>query len=154
MIAREDAMALVFQYRLASHVPGSTTTTGNALSGGVVGFSPDGRYVLFESLASNLAGSDSNGVSDLFLYDTLDFSVDLVSHIPVSTTTAANGPTGAGGAFFSPDDRYLLFQSDASNLAGDVNGTTDVFLYDTQQQRYSAESRFRPAICHGERREH
>jgi hypothetical protein len=132
MIAREDAMALVFQYRLASHVPGSTTTTGNALSGGVVGFSPDGRYVLFESLASNLAGSDSNGVSDLFLYDTLDFSVDLVSHIPVSTTTAANGPTGAAGAFFSPDDRYLLFQSDASNLAGDVNGTTDVFLYDTQ----------------------
>jgi hypothetical protein len=46
-------MALVFQYRLASHVPGSTTTTGNALSGPAT-FSPDGRYVLFDSLASNL----------------------------------------------------------------------------------------------------
>jgi Tol biopolymer transport system component len=125
-------MALVFQYRLVSHVPGSTTTAGNALSG-PASFSPDGRYVLFDSLASNLAGSDSNGGSDLFLYDSLDFSVDLVSHIPASTTTAANSATDAGGAFFSPDDRYLLFQSGASNLAGgDLNGGTDVFLYDTQ----------------------
>ncbi len=126
-------MALVFRYKLVSHLPGSTTTTGNAFSGGAASFSPDGRYVLFESLASNLAGSDSNGGSDLFLYDSLDFSVDLVSHNPASTTTTANGPTGAGGAFFSPDDRYLLFQSEASNLAGgDLNGGTDVFLYNTQ----------------------
>src|SRR6266542_462888 len=126
-------MALVFRYKLVSHLPGSTTTTGNAFSGGAASFSPDGRYVLFESLASNLAGSDSNGGSDLFLYDSLDFSVDLVSHNPASTTTTANGPTGAGGAFFSPDDRYLLFQSEASNLAGgDLNGGTDLFLYNTQ----------------------
>jgi len=62
-------MALVFQYRLASHVPGSTTTTGNAFRG-AGSFSPTGRYVLFDSSASNLAGSDSNASSDLFLYDT------------------------------------------------------------------------------------
>ncbi len=74
-------MALVFQYRLASHVPGSTTTTGNAFRG-AGSFSPTGRYVLFDSSASNLAGSDSNAGSDLFLYDTQDFSVDLVSHVP------------------------------------------------------------------------
>ena len=60
-------MALVFRYKLVSHLPGSTTTTGNAFSGGAASFSPDGRYVLFESLASNLAGSDSKGGSDLFL---------------------------------------------------------------------------------------
>jgi Tol biopolymer transport system component len=79
------------------------------------------------------AGSDGNGGSDLFVYDTLDFSVDLVSHIQASTTTTANSATDAGGAFFSPDDRYVLFQSGASNLAGgDLNGGTDVFLYDTQ----------------------
>jgi hypothetical protein len=125
-------MALVFQYRLVSHVPGSTTTAGNASSGGG-GFSPDGRYVLFDSLASNLAGSDSNAGSDLFFYDTQDFSVDLVSHIPGSTTTAANLPTDAGGAFFSPDSRYVLFDSTASNLTGsDNNAASDLFLYDTQ----------------------
>jgi Tol biopolymer transport system component len=134
-------MALVFRYKLVSHLPGSTTTAGNALSG-PASFSPDGRYVLFESLASNLAGSDSNGGSDLFLYDSLDFSVDLVSHIPASTTTAANSATDAGGAFFSPDDRYLLFQSGASNLAGgDLNGGTDVFLYDTQNSSVTLLSR-------------
>jgi hypothetical protein len=125
-------MALVFQYRLVSHVPGSTTTAGNASSGGG-GFSPDGRYVLFDSLASNLAGSDSNAGSDLFFYDSEDFSVDLVSHIPGSTTTAANLPTDAGGAFFSPDSRYVLFDSTASNLTGsDNNAASDLFLYDTQ----------------------
>src|SRR6266540_3980552 len=92
-------MALVFQYRLASHVPGSATTTGNAFRG-AGSFSPTGRYVLFDSSASNLAGSDSNAGSDLFLYDTQDFSVDLVSHFPGSTTTAANAPTDADRAIF------------------------------------------------------
>jgi hypothetical protein len=136
-------MALVFRYKLVSHLPGSTTTTGNAFSGGAASFSPDGRYVLFESLASNLAGSDSNGGSDLFLYDSLDFSVDLVSHIPASTTTTANGPTSAGGATFSPDDRYVLFQSEASNLAGgDLNGSTDVLLYNTQNSSVTLLSHF------------
>jgi FG-GAP-like repeat/WD40-like Beta Propeller Repeat len=125
-------MALVFQYRLVSHVPGSTTTAGNA-SSGAASFSPDGRYVLFDSFASNLAGSDGNGGSDLFVYDTQDFSVDLVSHIPASTTTAANGPADAARAVFSSDSRYALFASDASNLAGsDGNAGSDLFLYDTQ----------------------
>jgi Tol biopolymer transport system component len=128
---------------LGGCLPGSTTTTGNAFSGGAASFSPDGRYVLFESLASNLAGSDSNGGSDLFLYDSLDFSVDLVSHIPASTTTTANGPTSAGGATFSPDDRYVLFQSEASNLAGgDLNGSTDVLLYNTQNSSVTLLSHF------------
>jgi hypothetical protein len=126
-------MALVFQYRLVSHVAGSTTTTGNASSGGGASFSPDGRWVLFDSTASNLAGSDSNGGSDLFVYDTQDSSVDLVSHIAGSTTTAANVATDAAGAIFSPVGRYVLFDSAASNLVGsDSNGGSDLFLYDTQ----------------------
>src|SRR5919201_2496375 len=125
-------MALVFQYRLASHTPGSTTTTGNAPSGGA-SFSPNGRYVLFDSLGSNFAGSDNNLGTDLFLYNTQDFSVDLVSHIPASTTTASNGPTGARHAIFSADSRYILFASSASNLTGiDSNSASDLFLYDTQ----------------------
>jgi hypothetical protein len=125
-------MAVVFQYKLASHTPGSTATTGNASSGGA-SFSSNGRYVLFDSMASNFAGSDSNAASDLFLYDTQDFSVDLVSHIPSSLTTAANGPTGAARAIFSVDSRYVLFDSTASNLTGsDVNAASDLFLYDTQ----------------------
>jgi hypothetical protein len=124
-------MALVFQYKLVSHIPGSTTTTGNASSGGA-SFSPNGRYLLFDSQASNLAGSDSNGGSDLFVYDTLDFSVDLVSHIPGSTN-AANAPTDAAGANFSADSQYVLFDSTASNLTGsDSNAASDLFLYDTQ----------------------
>jgi WD40-like Beta Propeller Repeat len=125
-------MALVFQYRLVSHVPGSTTTAGNASSGGS-SFSPNGRYVLFDSTASNLAGSDNNSGSDLFVYDTLDFSVDLASHIPASTTTAANAATASARAIFSSDGRYVLFESGASNLTGsDSNGGLDLFLYDTQ----------------------
>jgi Tol biopolymer transport system component len=121
---------------LVSHASGSTTTTANNASPvSVATFSPDGRYVLFDSRATNLgAFVDTNGVSDLFLFDRQDLSIDLVSHIPGSTTTAGSGATfGTSGATFSPNGRYVLFRSDASNLiANDGNGSTDVFLYDTR----------------------
>src|SRR6266540_5207235 len=106
-------MALVFQYRLASHVPGSARTTGNAFSG-AGSFSPTGRYVLFDSSASNLAGSDSNASSDLFLYDTQDSSVDLVSHAAGLMRTTANGQSSS--LAFAPDGNHVLFTSRATNL--------------------------------------
>jgi FG-GAP-like repeat len=118
---------------LVSHVAGSTTTTANGGSGvSALTFSPDSRYVLFDSLASNLARTDPNASLDLFLYDTQDFSVDLVSHVPGSATTAGNGGSSAVAQPFSQDSRYVLFNSFASDLAAtDTNGADDAFLYDT-----------------------
>ena len=45
--------------------------------------------------------------------------------------TPGNG--GAGGSDISDDGRYIAFASTSDNLvAGDVNGTTDIFVRDTQ----------------------
>src|SRR5262249_29724218 len=54
---------------LASHVAGNPTKTGNGLSDqAVIGL--DGKYVAFQSAASNLVAGDQNGVKDAFLFST------------------------------------------------------------------------------------
>jgi Tol biopolymer transport system component len=110
-------------------------TTGKTLCASCAGngnsqtpsLSDDGRRVAFTSLAGNLTPGDSNGVSDIFLYD---FSNATLRRISVSSGgTQANGPSEAPD--LSPDGRFIAFSSAASNLvAGDVNGYPDIFLHD------------------------
>lgn len=85
--------------------------------------SKDGRYVLFESLASNLDAGDTNGVGDLFIHDRVLGETYLMSSdasgIPANASTAM--------AAFSGDGRYVAFASDANNLvAADKNAVSDV----------------------------
>ena len=85
--------------------------------------SADGRYVAFESLASNLVAGDTNGVRDLFLRDTLAGTTTRVSVDALGGE--ANGPSTA--PCLSGD--FLAFSSMASNLvSGDTNGVADVFV--------------------------
>jgi Tol biopolymer transport system component len=91
--------------------------------------SADGRYIAFTSEASNLVAGDTNKQSDVFVHDMATGSTVRAS--VASDGTAGNG--GSRGAAISSDGRYLVFESDASNLvAGDTNQQTDVFLRDLQ----------------------
>ena len=47
----------------------SETSANNIATGGVM--SADGRYVVFQSTATNLVGGDVNGFFDVFLRDTV-----------------------------------------------------------------------------------
>ncbi|MGO4704760.1 hypothetical protein AB4072_03145 [Microvirga sp. 2MCAF38] len=89
--------------------------------------SADGRYALFESDAANLVTDDTNGVPDLFRKDLLTGEIIRVS-------TAADGAQANGGSYnlqISTDGRYVLFESDATNLVtGDTNGERDIFRKD------------------------
>lgn len=89
--------------------------------------SDDGRYVAFESYASNLVPGDTNVQVDVFVRDRATGSTARVS-------VAADGSQGNGRsaqARISADGRYVVFLSDASNLvAGDSNAATDIYLYD------------------------
>jgi len=98
-------------------------------SSGQASFSPDGRYVLFYSGASNLVADDTNGVGDIFVKDLQTGAVQRVS-----TDTAGVQANGSSGqASFSPDGRYVVFVSEASNLvANDVDGVSDIFVKDFQ----------------------
>ncbi len=89
--------------------------------------SADGRYVAFSSSASNLVPDDTNGVSDIFVYDR---QTDRIERVSVD----ADGNEGNGKSTLSAisaDGRYVAFGSRASNLVlSDTNGTQDVFVYD------------------------
>ena len=90
-------------------------------------FSADGRYVVFDSEASNLVAGDTNGRSDIF-------RKDLKTGEVVRLSTDADGSQLASSSYkgwVSGDGRYLTFESDASNLVeGDTNGRIDVFRKD------------------------
>lgn len=90
--------------------------------------SSDGRFVAFQSSASNLVSGDTNGLSDVFVFDRQTRTTTLVS-VDVSGA-AANGNSGPG-LDISGDGRYVVFQSSASNLiVGDTNARSDVFVRD------------------------
>jgi len=101
-------------------------TQGNGDSG-CPSISADGRYVAFQSYASNLVPGDTNEVGDVFVHDRLTGQTTRVS-------VASDGTEGndySRRPSISADGRYVAFASLASNLVpGDTNGTWDVFVHD------------------------
>ncbi|WP_304608569.1 S-layer family protein [Inquilinus sp. Marseille-Q2685] len=108
-------------------VDGSGTSANNIATGGVM--SADGRYVVFQSTATNLVGGDANGFFDVFLRDTLTGTTTLIS----TATGGTQGNNVSSVAAVTDDGRYVFFNSSATNLVGgDTNGGLDVFMRDTQ----------------------
>ncbi len=93
--------------------------------------SPDGRFVLFSSLANNLVTNDNGYLRlDVFLRDRGSNSTVLISP-NFRGNGGGNGNSLAGN--ISTNGRYAVFQSDAGDLLpGDTNGVTDIFVRDTQ----------------------
>ena len=102
---------------------GSTTriTDGNGMSR-LPSISADGRYVVFDSMASNLVPDDTNGFMDVFVWD----------RATGTTTRITNGNDESGDAVISADGGSITFDSQASNLVpDDTNGfKRDVFVWD------------------------
>jgi hypothetical protein len=105
---------------------------GNANSGGVfngVSMSADGRFIAFDSDASDLVQNDTNGRFDVFVRDMTDGKTRRVSIS--SQGHQGNGDSGFDGVAISGDGTTVAFDSVASNLvAGDTNKTGDVFVRD------------------------
>ncbi len=89
--------------------------------------SADGRYVAFESSASNLVEDDGNNMNDVFVYDRLSRHVKRIS-------VKSNGRQANNASFapsISADGRWVGFASFANNLVNDdTNGQFDVFVRD------------------------
>jgi Tol biopolymer transport system component len=115
---------------------GQTTRVSVATGGGQANLassdpsiSADGRYVAFESLASNLVSGDTNNTGDIFVHDRQTGATTRVSIGPGGTQ--AN--RGSIAPSISADGRYVAFHSDATNLvSGVTNGTTHIFVHDRQ----------------------
>ena len=88
--------------------------------------SGDGRWIVFRSAASNLVADDTNGTSDVFLWDR---DTGTTSRVSVATDgTQADGWSDLPA--ISADGRWVSYRSGASNLvADDTNAADDVFLW-------------------------
>ncbi len=89
--------------------------------------SGDGRFIVFQSAASNLVEGDTNGVEDIFLHDRETGTTRRIS--VAGDGTEANGRSDQ--PVISSDGGFVAFRSAASNLVeGDTNGKQDIFLYE------------------------
>ena len=109
-----------------------TTVAVSVSSAGVFGdsnsydvcMSGDGRYIVFDSVADNLAANDNNQTEDAFLHD---------MQTGITTLISANPSGNSGNAVstlpsISNDGAVITFLSSASDLvANDANGHADIF---------------------------
>ena len=109
------ATTLVSRATGAAGVKGNSASLRSSLSG-------DGRYVAFDSQATNLDPLDTLGLADVYVRDLSSQTTTLVSRATGATGAKANG--AALRPAISSDGRYVTFDSVASNLhAGDTVGT-------------------------------
>lgn len=151
----------VYLYTVAS---GSVTlvsrSSSSPASGGDDGsinpsLSGDGTRVLFQSTATNLVPGqiDTEGL-DLFLADLSAGTLVLVNHASGSAVTPAAGPGGtnfgAGAAFLSENGGFASFFSMSDDMVTDLrdlNGRTDVFLYNAATATNQAISVHAPSFA-------
>ncbi len=87
--------------------------------------SDDGRFVAFESWASNFSDNDTNDEADVVVRDRVLGTTERVSR----PSSGAEVDRGSESASISGDGRYFAFYSYASNLViDDTNGTGDEFV--------------------------
>jgi VCBS repeat-containing protein len=99
-------------------------------------FSPDGKKVLFQSVATNLDGAnDTNGKSDIFVKYLADAdghsAGDLIRVSTDSTGTQGTGGTNFGDstlAVFSPDATSVAFTSSATFAGLGPASGSDIFV--------------------------
>jgi Tol biopolymer transport system component len=87
---------------------------------------PDGNLVAFASSATNLAGGDTNGASDVFVRDRSAGTTERVS-VP-----ASGGFANGASAFpdLSDDGRYVAFESAAQLVPEDIDALVDIYVRD------------------------
>ena len=90
--------------------------------------SADGRYVAFESTATNLILGDTNGFSDIFVVDVITGAIDMLS-LDASGTRANNSNFRPS---ISSTGRYVSFESSATNLvsSGTSVGVSHIYVRD------------------------
>jgi uncharacterized repeat protein (TIGR02543 family) len=127
----------VFLYDRLTGVTKCLSVTPDGKTGNYGSYSPaisaDGRYVAFLSFANNLVPDvDDNDMGDLYLYDTLTDTLELVS---IGTDGTAAGFTDYSRPAVSEDGRYIAFSSESGNLTNDIyDGKQYIYIRDRESQ--------------------
>ena len=108
--------------RLVSKV-GGTPANGPSLD---VDISADGRFVVFETAATNLVPADANAATDIVLFDAQTGGLALVSRRGL---TGVQGDADSFDPTISTDGSKVAFGSRAANLvSNDTNAKADIFV--------------------------
>jgi Tol biopolymer transport system component len=135
-----NGVADVFVYKLSdatlervSVSTGGGESNGSSSAGACgsncFSLSADGRFVAFESSASNLSALDSDTTVDIYLRDRQNGTTTLVSQ--TSAGALGTGPLGSNKPSISANGRYIAFESSRVLEASDTNNTGDIYLRDT-----------------------
>ena len=94
-----------------------------------VDISADGRYVAFETFATNIVPDDANGsAGDIVLFDAQTGGLSLVSR---RGAAGVQGNDASYAPSISADGTKVAFGSRATNLiSSDTNGRSDIFVRD------------------------
>ncbi len=125
--AAPDRIPAAAGYTLINHQSNGDQTDGftsNPMA------SMDGRFVIYESTATNLVPGDTNGEQDIFVYDVL---LDTTTRVSVHTN-GAESDAFSQMADISDDGRYAVFATTATTLTDDTvtASTYNIFLHDLQ----------------------
>jgi uncharacterized repeat protein (TIGR01451 family) len=90
--------------------------------------SDDGRFVAFDSDATNLVQGDQNNTTDVFRHDR-----DTGETILISVNSAGQqGDSSSHAPAISADGRFVVFHANSSLAPEDTNEQTDVYVRDVQ----------------------
>ncbi|MCB0007453.1 MAG: hypothetical protein KDE04_13405 [Anaerolineales bacterium] len=88
--------------------------------------SADGRFVVFESGATNFSASDNDAFWDIYWHDRQTGATELIS----VSTAGVKGNADSRRASVSDDGEVVVFWSNANNLvANDTNNAPDIFVH-------------------------
>ena len=88
--------------------------------------SGDGRFIAYESQASNLVSEDNNNTADIFLYDRLTENTQVISN----ASNVEQGNSFSTKPVINDDGTYIVFSSLSSNfVSDDTNNLWDLFVY-------------------------
>jgi Tol biopolymer transport system component len=123
----------VFLYDRKNHIIKRISVNSNGIEGNNDSISPsisdDGRYIVFNSMSSNLVKNDTNWTSDIFLYDAHS---NIIKRININSK-GVECDFDSSLPVISANGEYIAFESNASNLVpGDTNNKRDVFVYNIQ----------------------
>jgi Tol biopolymer transport system component len=107
----------------------SVDSSGSEANSGSVApsISADGRYVAFESVATNLVAGDTNGKKDVFVHDR---TTGITTRVSVDSS-GAEADDYSRNPWISADGATVAFVSAADDLVpSDTNGKLDIFVND------------------------
>ena len=124
-LAGTNARQLFVMSTQPASTPQLLTVTGGTNPGCADSWDPSlsgtGRYVAFASSANNLIAGDTNGYSEIFLYDQQNADTPL--------TRIAN-PVGNGDSWeaqMNGNGTFVIFTSNATNIGVDTNHACNVY---------------------------